>query len=238
MTYCDLTLPTAGENLACDEALLQMCESAPAVELLRVWEPLQYFVVVGYGNKVETEVNIDFCRSNNISVLRRCTGGGAVLQGPGCLNFSLILRIDDGPLRNVFATNQFILQRHQAAMVSLLNAPVQRQGQTDLAIGGLKFCGNAQRRCRNCLLFHGSFLLHMDVRLLEKVLPMPSHQPAYRANRSHADFLTNVQVSPSALKACLARAWEATLPLPLIPFEQINLLVRQKYARPEWNLRF
>src|SRR5438067_1520295 len=100
MKYCDLTLSTPAENLACDEVLLQLAEQNGAGdEVLRVWEPMQYFVVVGYANRVATEVDIRFCQTNSIPVLRRCSGGGTVLQGPGCVNYSLVLRISEsGPL--------------------------------------------------------------------------------------------------------------------------------------------
>src|SRR5262245_40949097 len=102
MTCLELTLPTAAENLACDEALLDLCEDHGADEILRFWEPRNYFVVLGYGNKAAAEVDLEACAAEKIPVLRRCSGGGTVLQGPGCLNYALILRIDDGgPLQNI-----------------------------------------------------------------------------------------------------------------------------------------
>src|ERR1039458_9324222 len=107
MKLCDLTLGTPEENLACDEVLLDLCEAGASDELLRWWTPPQYFVVVGYANKADIEVNLAFCRQFNIPVLRRCTGGGTVLQGPGVLNYSLILRIDDSrPVHSIAATNR------------------------------------------------------------------------------------------------------------------------------------
>jgi lipoate---protein ligase len=239
MKLCDLTLPTPEENLACDEALLDLCEAGDNDELLRLWALPQYFVVLGYANKAGTEVNLPFCRKLTIPVLRRCTGGGTVLQGPGVLNYSLILRIDgSGPSHSVPATNKFILERHREALAALLVAPVECRGQTDLAIGGLKFAGNAQRRRRRFLLFHGSFLLHLDLGLLEKILPLPSRQPDYRVNRSHSDFLINLNVPPHSLKTALAKAWNATEPLAPIPFDQITHLAREKYALDEWSFKF
>ena len=238
MTYCDLTLPSPAKNLACDEALLDFCEAGLADEALRVWEPDHYFVAIGYGNKAATEVNLPFCQLHTIPVLRRCTGGGAVLQGPGCLNYSLLLRIDgSGPLHSISETNQFILKRHQDALVPLVQAHIERQGQTDLAIGGLKFSGNAQRRKKRFLLFHGSFLLHLDIGLLEKVLPMPSRQPDYRVNRSHSEFLLNLKVPAHTVKAALAKAWNAAVPLAEVPLKQIDTLVDEKYSLDEWNLK-
>ena len=228
MKLCDLTLPTPEENLACDEALLDLCEAGGSDELLRLWALPQYFVVVGYANQAATEVNLRFCRKLAIPVLRRCTGGGTVLQGPGVLNYSLILRINDsGPCHTIPATNRFILERHRDALANLLSAPVEWRGQTDLALGGLKFAGNAQRRRRRFLLFHGSFLLRLDFGLLERILPLPSRQPDYRLNRSHSEFLINLNLPDHAIKAALTQAWNATGPLDPIPFDQITLLTRQ-----------
>ncbi len=239
MKYCDLSLPSPEENLACDEALLDLCEADETTELLRVWETSRYFVVVGYANKVGTEVNVPFCKANTIPVLRRCSGGGTVLQGPGVLNYTLILRLNpSGPCHSITSTNDFIMERHQAAMAGLIRARVERHGHTDLTIGGLKFCGNAQRRHSRCLIFHGSFLLHLDISLLEKALPMPARQPEYRLNRSHSDFLTNLTVPASHLKTALAKAWNATETLHAFPMNEIQRLARTKYALDEWNLKF
>ncbi|SPE56703.1 Biotin/lipoate A/B protein ligase [Verrucomicrobia bacterium] len=239
MKFCDLTLATPAENLACDEALLDQAEDGLGEEVLRIWEPAQCFVVVGYSNQAATEVNLPFCERNGLPVLRRCTGGGTVLQGPGCLNYSLILRVAvSGPLGSISATNHFILDRHRTAIAPLIGAPVERRGQTDLAIGGLKFSGNAQRRKRRFLLFHGSFLLHADIALIATALPLPSKQPDYRANRSHADFLVNLKIAPSLLSAALAKTWNATEPLTGLPTERIKLLTRDKYSQPGWSLRF
>jgi lipoate---protein ligase len=239
MRQCDLTLATPEENLAADEVLLDQCEAGgPASEgLLRFWEPAQYFVVVGYANEVAREVNLEFCRQHGIAVLRRCSGGGTVLQGPGCLNYSLMLPIQPGSLESIPATNKFILRRHQDALTALLQAPVETQGHTDLAIGGLKFCGNAQRRRKDFLLFHGCFLLHLDIGLIEKALRLPSRQPAYRLNRSHTDFLVNLRLPAHIVKTALAKTWGATDLLSTLPLDQITVLARDKYTLVEWNTK-
>ena len=119
MKVLDLNLPSPAGNLACDEALLDAAESGASGELLRFWESPEYFVVVGYANKVSSEVNVAACETRGIPILRRCSGGGTVLQGPGCLNYALVLRIsEDGPTRNISAANRFIMQRNRAALES------------------------------------------------------------------------------------------------------------------------
>jgi lipoate-protein ligase A len=239
MFHFDLTLPTPAENLACDEALLDLCEAGAAGEVLRFWEPDQHFVVLGYANSAETEVNLDYCHEHAIPVLRRCTGGGTVLQGPGCLNYTLVLRArESGPLAGIRGTNEFILRRHGEAISPLLPAPIEQPGHTDLAVGGLKFSGNAQRQRKHFILFHGTFLLDFDIALLEKVLPLPSKQPAYRANRAHTDFLVNLKVPAHRLKSALRQAWRAAEELTEVPHRQIETLATKKYLLDEWNFKF
>ncbi|MBI3417191.1 MAG: lipoate--protein ligase family protein [Verrucomicrobia bacterium] len=245
MKYLDLTLSRPAENLACDEALLDACEERGADEILRVWEPRDYFVVLGYANRAQTEANLELCRTQNVSVLRRCTGGGAVLQGLGCLNYSLTLKIPDTD-GSITATNYAIMKRQRAASQSALaNATspfdqleVNVAGITDLALGFLKFSGNAQRRRKKFLLFHGSFLLNFDLGLIDRLLPMPSKQPDYRKQRRHSEFLVNLGVPPSAVKAALRAEWGASEERAEPPLAAIRSLVRKKYATEEWNLKF
>ena len=58
MNLLDLTLPSPAENLALDEALLDAAETGNSNETLRFWESPTPFVVVGYANKIQTEVNV------------------------------------------------------------------------------------------------------------------------------------------------------------------------------------
>jgi lipoate-protein ligase A len=237
MKCLDLTLPTPAANLACDEALLDACEEQQGGEVLRFWEPRDYFVVAGYSNHLALEVNGEACRREKVGMYRRCSGGGAVLQGPGCLNYSLILKIDgNDSLQNITAANCHIMGRHKDTLTSLLGRPVRVQGHTDLALDGLKFSGNAQRRKRHALIFHGTFLVNFDINLIEKFLPMPSRQPEYRQGRSHGLFLMNLPVSVDEIKQALRKGWSAETPLEALP--DYEKLIAEKYSRDEWNLKF
>ncbi len=239
MKYLDQTLQTPQENLACDEALLDWCEEGFPDEILRFWEPRQHFVVLGYSNKTRSEVNLDSCKRLGVPVLRRCSGGGTVLQGPGCLNYALLLKIqDDSPLTNITKANAFIMNRNRNALNSLLSGKVLIQGHTDLTLQGTKFSGNSQRRRRLFLLFHGSFLLDLDLALVEQTLLMPSKQPPYRRDRAHQDFLTNLHLPATAVKNAMKQIWNATVALDELPEKRIQALLRDKYATNGWNLKF
>jgi len=239
MLKLGLTLASPEENLALDEALLELCDTGAQGEVLRFWEPAQHFVVVGYANAVETEVNTQFCRDHNLPILRRCTGGGTVLQGPGVLNYALVLRLDRAPvLQSISGTNNYVLEEHARVFSTLLGRQVKKEGHTDLALNGLKFSGNAQRRRRKALLFHGSFLLDLNLDLLEQALRLPSRQPDYRLSRPHRNFVMNLGLSAVSVKQGLAEAWGAEAPLPEPPVQRVSALVREKYSRPDWNLKF
>jgi lipoate-protein ligase A len=239
MKFLDLTLPTPAENLACDEVMLNSCEAGAGDETLRFWEPPEYFVVLGYANRVSTEVNRAACEARLIPIMRRCSGGGTVVQGPGCLNYSLILKMgESGPLHSISSANRFIMERNRAALEKLLKRPVSVGGHTDLAIGGVKFSGNAQRRKKHCLLFHGSFLLSFNLALITELLPMPSQQPSYRQFRPHEDFLTNLDVGAAPTKRALREIWQATEQLEHPLRETIASLSRDRYETNAWNFKF
>ena len=238
MKLLDLTLPSPAENLACDEALLDWCENGEGEEVLRFWEPREYFVVVGYADKIANEVNVTACGKRGIPILRRCSGGGTVLQGPGCLNYTLVLRItNDGPFRNIGAANQFIMRQNRVAMEALLKQSVEICGHTDLVVGGRKFSGNSQRRRKKFLLFHGTFLLNFDLLLIDELLQMPSKQPDYRRSRSHGEFLTNLRIPADQLKNALNKAWHASEELHDFSKLETHRLAVKKYSTAGWNLR-
>jgi lipoate-protein ligase A len=247
MQRLDLTLPSPAENLAADEALLDWCEAGHGDETLLFWETRETFVVVGYANKVATEVNVAACEAKGIPIFRRCSGGGTVVQMPGGLNYSLILRItENGPTRNITAANQFIMEKNRAAIESIFRQSATRnpqftisvRGHTDLCLGDLKFAGNSQRRRKHFLLFHGTLLLNCDLARISELLRMPSLQPDYRASRSHEEFVTNLNLPAAQVKAALAKEWNANAPLENPPLEEISKLAREKYSAHEWNFKF
>ena len=164
MKYLNLTFDAPEENLACDEALIAWCEGEQAGGILRVWEPRQYFVVAGYSNKIGAEVNHAASATDGIRVLRRCTGGGAVLQGPGCLNYALVFNHEDEEwLGDLSRSYRIVLERHRELFTALSGAQVTVEGTSDLAVDGRKFSGNSQYRKRRWTLVHGTFLLHFDL---------------------------------------------------------------------------
>ena len=238
MRLLDFSARTPEENLALDEALLDWAEEDGGAPTLRFWESPLTFVALGYTNRANTEADVEECATRGIPILRRATGGGTVLQGPGCFNYALVDRIESGQALNVGATNDAVMGRVRDALQPLLGGEVAIQGHTDLTWRGLKFSGNAQKRRSRFFLFHGTVLIDFDLELVARVLRAPSKEPAYRAKRSHREFITNVPTQRADVKSALARAFGADEQTEQRPMERVEQLIEKRYARSEWNFRF
>jgi lipoate-protein ligase A len=237
MHLLDLTLPTLAENLALDEALLLDAEASKTGEVLRFWEWPAFAVVLGAGCRLAADLNEAACRDDGVAILRRASGGGTVLLGPGCLLYSLILAFDRSPLlAGIISSYGYILDRNRAALAEA--APgIGHAGTSDLAMGGQKFSGSAQQRKRHYLLHHGTLLYGFAIPRISSYLHMPASQPDYRQQRTHEAFLTNIPLDSSALKACLRRAWGVNSSLEDLPRNLVSRLVAEKYATQEWIRR-
>jgi lipoate-protein ligase A len=239
MQYIELTLPDPASNLACDEALVELFEARRAPDgLLRIWEPKNHFIVLGHSNRIDSEVDVAACESERLSIFRRLSGGGTVMQGPGCLNYSLILRNGvDIPL-GIAESFQVVLEHHKQCVQEMIGDCVDIAGVSDLAINGRKFSGNAQYRKRRFTLVHGTFLLDLDPAIVARCLRLPSKQPVYRQNRSHDSFMRNLHLDPNNVRKALKAAWSASDQFTEIPNAMIAELKKSRYGRPDWTRKF
>src|SRR5947208_14339759 len=136
MRCLDLTLLTAVENLALDEALLLEAEAERGGEVLRLWEWPHPAVVLGSGCVLREDVDEDACVADGVPVLRRSSGGGTVLLGRGCLLFSLVVAFDRSPaLTTVRPSYGYILERLCEALAEVVPG-IGQAGISDLATGG------------------------------------------------------------------------------------------------------
>lgn len=228
--------PPAADDLALDEALLLAAEGGDAGEVLRFWERPTPAVVLGSGGAVAIDVNVPACEADGVPILRRASGGGTVVLGPGCLCFGLVLACDREPgLDQIRFSNQYVLGRVRKALSPIVAAAVE--GTSDLAMSGVKFSGNAQQRKRRFFLHHGTLLCGFDLGLIPKYLNAPERQPEYRRDRPHAEFVTNLPATVAEAKRRLAAEWEAAGDYAPVPWGAVRQLVAEKYARDDWNRR-
>ena len=200
---------SAADAITLDAAHFRALEENKGGEVLRFWECESPAVVVGALATVGRQVDEDACLADGVPIVRRISGGGAVVLSRGCLNYSLILSLEARPeLRPVAVSYSLIL----GPLLEALQLPgLSISGTGDLAIGDRKVSGNAQRRGRRALLHHGTLLYGFDVRLMTRYLKEPDRRPAYRGSRCHAEFVTNAPCAPGTIKLRMADAWSVMI---------------------------
>lgn len=236
----DYTFPEPALNLAYDEVLLNEAEAGRGGECLRFWESASPFVVLGVAQEAEAEVHRARCEAEGVPITRRCSAGGCVLQGPGCLNYVLVLDTRREPaLRAIRRSYGFILGRVAEAL-NALGAAAACAGVSDLAVEGRKVSGNAQRRRKHFILHHGTLLYAAAPDLMTRYLKEPSDRPEYRGGRTHAEFIRNLDLGRGPLIEAVRGAFEALgetdAPTPR-ELERVEALGREKYASREWTFR-
>jgi lipoate---protein ligase len=231
------TLPTLDENLALDEAMLLAAEAGDGGEVLRFWEWPSAAVVLGAGGSIEIDVNEPACRADGVALHRRASGGGTVLLGSGCLLFSLVLSYGRAiELRDVNASYRWVLGKVREALRPV--AVVEHVGVSDLALDGRKVSGNAQQRKARHILHHGTLLYEFDLAKVGQYLKSPERAPAYRADREHGNFVTNLPAAAATLRELVSCAFEAQpTPISLTAVERVPALINEKYGKYDWVRR-
>lgn len=152
---------SAPYNLATEEFLFT--EKKENILFLYVNEPS---VIIGCNQVLSNEVNSRYCTENNLKIMRRLSGGGAVYHDTGNLNYCFISNRQDGisAIESDFLTN-VILVLHQ------LNIPVHIGKRKDLYLPGeFKISGTASHVTRQRQLHHGTLLYDSDLSALQQAL--------------------------------------------------------------------
>ena len=263
MRPVETSWPTAAENLAAEDALLEARDAAgrpeagdgtasPAVEPLasdvfRVWESARPAVVVGRSGRLEREVYADECRRLGVPVLRRSTGGGTIVAGPGCLMYAVVLSTRDRPgLAQVDVAHRVVLDRVRAALATV-GLTAEQRGSSDLTLAGeaadddrgpaRKFSGNAMRVGRRSILYHGTILYGFDLDLIGRLIPPPPKEPDYRGGRGHERFVRNAPLDRASLVAALRAEFVTDARPVTVPALALERWLAERYANPAWHAR-
>jgi lipoate-protein ligase A len=239
MQQVNFTSTDPAEQLACDEALLDRAEEGRIGECLRLYELSRPTVVMGLQDQHRRAARWKQCHRKGVVLLRRRSGGGTVLLGPGCLLYSLVLRRDRQQLGSITKSYRWILGR-LAEELSSDRIEVSRDGTSDLVWEGRKVGGSAQQRKRDYLLHHGTLLYDMRPELMEEFLGEPRLPPPYRAGRKHREFVVNLPYQREQLRGAVRRAFgpvEKGAACPPGLQKRIASLVEARYHRSGWTLR-
>ena len=236
LALLDLTLDTVEANLALDEALLLNADENRAGPVLRFWESPRFAVVLGALRRLADDVRIAACHDDDVPITRRSSGGGTVVIGPGALNVTVILPGSTAPgLAAVDVAQRYVLDRMAAALQSS-DRRVTVEGLGDLTVDGRKFGGSAQRRVKTWFLVHCSILYAFPLERISRYLSLPARQPAYRAGRSHDEFLRNLDLPLTIVHELISSAWSPATIFPAsdVPRDLLKNLLAERFANRSW----
>jgi lipoate-protein ligase A len=243
--FLDHSFQDPSLNLALEEQLLApMIKNNPDAATIRVWENTQPCIVLGRAEKTEQQIHLEEAQKQGVTVLRRTSGGGTVVHGPGNINLSFLLPYHLNPkLKSIHESYNIIIGWVRAALKEAYGLDTHMKGSSDISIGELKISGTAQARKRYGLLHHLTLLVDFDIDSIANLLKEPEKRPDYRGSRKHRQFVTTLKQQGIVWdRALFLKALErqigpwSTLTLGQTDQDNCAALAQRKYQQNSWNI--
>src|SRR5215217_3210454 len=223
-------------NMALDEVLMN-CINYHSMPILRIygWQPPT--VSIGYFQSMDEEVDIKRCRQMGIDVVRRITGGGAVLHESE-LTYSFITNAYP---KNIMESYNLICDAI-VMCVNKLGFNAKFVPLNDIIVNGKKVSGNAQTRKKDTLLHHGTILLNVNLEKMFSVLKVRQKKVKDKMiddakGRVMGLNKTFEQVAYN-LKESFSEKFGAEIivdDLTIKEEESTKKLAKEKYTSDQWN---
>lgn len=146
-------------------------------------------IIIGRNQNTYEEVNTDYVEENDVTVVRRFSGGGAVYHDMGVLNFCFLTK-DDGQSFRDFKkfTTPVINALHQMGVDG-----AELRGRNDLVIDGKKFSGNAMYAKNGRLTSHGTLMFDSQIEAVVSALKPKKHKLESKGIKSIRSRVTNIK---------------------------------------------
>jgi len=202
-------------------------------------------IIVGKHQNTLAEINLDYVRENNIKVVRRLSGGGAVFHDLGNLNFTFTMQGEGNNLIDFRKYTEPILE-----VLVKLGIDARFEGRNDLTIEGKKFSGNAMHIWKNKVLSHGTLLFssHMpDLGAALNADPLKFKDKAVKSVRSRVTNISEHLITPmdvlefsTLIENHIMEKYPDVVLYELTEkdHERIREMVQSKYGTWEWNFGY
>ncbi len=169
-------------NIATDEYIFRHIEE----DCFMLWRN-DNAIIVGKHQNTNAEINHEYVKQQNIHVVRRLSGGGAVYHDMGNLNFSFTQTGEDSSLMDFEKYTRPILE-----VLNSLGVKAKFEGRNDLTIDGKKISGNAEHIFKNKILHHGTLLFSSEMRNVSEALRINPLKYIDKAVKSVPKRVTNI----------------------------------------------
>ncbi len=181
----------AAVNMARDRAILEMQSLKNPVPTLRIYRWSYPSVTIGYFQKIDDTVNLEFCQKNGISVTRRVTGGGTVLHHKE-LTYSFTLPVKKKIVPESVEDSFRCIISPIIESIKLLSLKAEYRPVNDIVINNKKISGSAQVRKKGVLQQHGTLLIDIDKQLLYSAIKIKPEVLKSRGFKTPADSITSL----------------------------------------------
>lgn len=219
--YLDTGFSNGYENMAIDEAIFLSCQQGKSLPTIRLYGWTPPAISLGYFQNPVNAVDFDACKRRGVDVVRRLSGGRAVLHDKE-LTYSIICPEGTPPFTtNVLETYKIIseclihalknltLDVHWVTFRDKHSSSTQLHKRTascfsssswyEITVESKKICGSAQKRGGGVLLQHGSILLEHDAEMLAEVLS---------SRKSKKEFLADIRSTTTSINHHLSKKIE------------------------------
>ena len=164
---------TAAENMALDEALLELKGRGRTPNTIRFLQFSPRAVLVGFHQSVAEEVRSDYCAAHGIHINRRITGGGAIFFDESQLGWEVIC--DKGFFGLGFVNDRLFRTLCDPVVTALARWGLEAafRPRNDIEIGGRKISGTGGTESEGAFLFQGTMLVDFEVDTMLKALRIP-----------------------------------------------------------------
>ncbi|MEH6765228.1 MAG: lipoate--protein ligase [Aequorivita antarctica] len=226
-------------NLALEEYALRNFSTANDYLLFYINEPS---IIIGRNQNTLEEINHKYVEKNNIHVVRRVSGGGAVYHDHGNLNFSFITNHDGKSLNNFKKFTAPVIK-----VLKNLGLDAELKGRNDIQVEEKKISGTAQFSTGKRMVSHGTLLLDTDLGEVVNALNVKMSKIESKGHKSVrsrvaniSEFLNKPLKIEEFRKLLLEGLYEESEPFEsyyLTPEEwkAVHELKEEKYDTWDWN---
>lgn len=226
-------------NLALEEYVLRNFNNKSDYLLFYINEPS---IIIGRSQNTLEEINHEYVEKNNIHVVRRVSGGGAVYHDFGNLNFSFITNHDIRSLHNFKKFTAPVIH-----VLAKMGVKAELKGRNDIIVDDKKISGTAQFTTGKRMISHGTLLLNTNLNEVVNALQVKMSKIVSKGLKSVRSRVANISdflqkpIKIEDFKSLLIQGLNEedkqfeTYKLSAEEWKAVHKLKEEKYDNWNWN---